>query len=262
MSERPRFISTQLLWTAHLRDPQRHPAPPGVDPRRMRVYSELLYNNVEGLLANSFPVLHEVLGERRWHALVRDYFARHVARTPLFTEMPHEFVRYLQAVRRPGADDPPFLAELAHYEWVEIGLGLAAEEVDAPGVDPAGDPLDNVPVLSALAWPLVYRFPVHRIAADFRPQQPGEARTHLVVYRDRADRVGFMELNAVTALLLEAIAGNAQGLTGRALLEGMAQALGHSRPDAVLRGGADILRDMLSRDILAGTRPPGAAGGE
>ncbi len=256
MAERPRFISTQLQWTAHIRDPQRQPAPAGVDARRMRVYSDLFYNNVEGLLANSFPVLREVLDDDRWAALVRDYYARHVARSPLFTQMPQEFVRYLQEERDAQEGDPPFLAALAHYEWVEIGLGLAPEEVDRPGVDPHGDPLGQVPVLSPLAWQLAYRYPVHRIGADFQPQAPGQERTHLVVYRDRADQVGFMELNAVTALLLKAIAGNAQALCGRALLEGMAQALGHARPDAVLRGGAEILQDMLRRDILSGTRPP------
>jgi len=84
----PEFLRRQYEFTAHIRDPDRQPAPADVDARRMALYRELFYNNVAGFMANSFPVLHEILNEAHWHALMRDYFARHISHTPLFPEMP------------------------------------------------------------------------------------------------------------------------------------------------------------------------------
>ena len=65
----------QYALARHLRDPQRHAPPPGVEARRLKVYRELFYGAIEGLLAGSFPVMRQALGEQRWHARVRDFFA-------------------------------------------------------------------------------------------------------------------------------------------------------------------------------------------
>ena len=40
----------QLAFAAHLRDPQAHPPPPGIEPRRLAVYRELFFNGIAGLL--------------------------------------------------------------------------------------------------------------------------------------------------------------------------------------------------------------------
>ena len=76
---------------------------------------------------------------------------------------------------RRDAGDPPWLAELAHYEWVELALQIA-ERRRLPPHDPDGDLLDGVPVLSPLAWPLAYRWPVHRIGPDSSPSAPPTRR--------------------------------------------------------------------------------------
>lgn len=249
----PEFVRRQYEFTAHIRDPERQPAPADVDARRMALYRELFYNNVAGFMANSFPVLHEILEDDHWHALIRDYFARHFARTPLFPEMPREFLRFLERERGPHPKDPPFLLELAHYEWVELALSIIDEEPPRAGIDPAGDLLSGIPVLSPLAWPLCYRFAVHRIGPDYRPQTPDSEHTHLLVYRDMDDEVGFIEINPITARLLTAI-GNNDARCGHALLEDIAEELGHPRPEAVVAGGLEILEDLRRRGVILGVR--------
>ena len=42
-----------------------------------------------------------------------------------------------QSARSPWRD-PPFLAELAHYEWVELALMVAEETIDLDSIDPNG----------------------------------------------------------------------------------------------------------------------------
>ena len=77
----------QFTLARHLRDPAGHPPPPGIEERRVRVYRELFFNNIEGLLASGFPVIHEILGETKWKALVRAFYVDHRSQTPLFTEI-------------------------------------------------------------------------------------------------------------------------------------------------------------------------------
>ena len=248
----PGFVRVQQAFTAFVRDPEAHEPPQDIEPRRMAVYRDIMYANVESIFSGAFPVVRYLLGEERWHALVHDYFAEHRAKTPLFPQLPLELVNYLQNERGPRPGDFAFLAELAHYEWVELALGIAEDEIDGAAVDPDGDLLDGMPVLSPLAWPLAYRFAVHRISSKFLPDSPGEQPTYLVVYRDASERIGFLELNPVTARLLALIMeGGARA--ARDLLSQIAQELKHPDPDVVIAGGAQVMQDWRRRGVLAGT---------
>jgi hypothetical protein len=224
MAEQPAFARLQLAFAAHIRDPEHAPRPAEVEDRRMAIYRDLFYNNVESLLATNFPVLRRILPDVHWHGLVRDFFVRHRCETPLFPELAQEFLDYLQNERRPDPDDPPFLLELAHYEWVELALGISDDEPDGAAADPNGDLMDGRPLVSPLAWCLTYCFPVHRIGPDHRPEVPPGEPTRLLVYRNRADEVGFMEVNAVTQRLLELI-GEHPDWTGRQAVERISEEL-------------------------------------
>jgi uncharacterized protein len=252
----PAFRARQYAFAAHLRDPQRH-AVDGIEDRRLKIYRELFYNNVEDCLASAFPVLRRISSDAVWHARVRDFYARHRSAAPQFHRVPEEFLRFLEDERGEHADDPPFLRELAHYEWVELELSISPLEI-APGhlpdaADPNGDPLERPPVLSPLAWTLGYAFPVQRIGPDFQPQEPGAQLTWLIVNRDRQDRVRFLEINAVTARLTALIEEQPQAC-GRELLRQIAAELQHPQPEAVVAEGARIFDQLRSRDILLGTR--------
>ncbi len=248
----PDFIRRQYEFAAHIRDPDHNRAPENIEDRRMGIYRELFYNNVEGFLSSSFPVLNELMDEASWHELVRDFFARHHCHSPLFLEIPREFLNYLEQERGSRSGDLPFLQELAHYEWVELALSVAEIE-ESPGTDPDGDLLEGIPVLSPAAWPLSYRFPVHRISPQFIPEAPGEQATYLLVYRDGDDEVAFMELNPVSARLFALLQEDA-ARNGRQALEQIAAELQHPDPEVVIRGGRQILEEWRQAGIVSGTR--------
>ena len=65
----------QFALSRHLRDPDAVPAPEGIEPRRVAIYRDLLYNNLQGLLAGNFPVIRRTLDDDAWHALVRAFSA-------------------------------------------------------------------------------------------------------------------------------------------------------------------------------------------
>lgn len=253
--DRPLFVRQQYALAAHIRNPERHPCPQDIEDRRMKIYRELFYNNVEDFMATSYPVLRSITPDDRWHAMIRDYFARHLSQTPLFPEMPREFLKYLEQERGPDPDDPPFMLELAHYEWVELALSILDEPIDERTYitpDNPSDLLSGIPLASPLVWVLSYRFPVHKISCDFLPQIPGEHETHLIVYRNnKDDEVRFIEANPVTARLLQVVIEN-QHNTGQTLLEQIARELNHPQPSAVISHGSNILQDFQNRTILLG----------
>ncbi len=252
----PGFTQQQYAFAAHIRQPDRNPAPKDIEDRRMAIYRDLFYNNVEGFLSSGFPVLRELTDDTHWHAMARDFFAGHHCHSPLFMEISREFLGYLEHERSEREDDFPFLYELAHYEWVELALSIAEEESTQVD-DPDGDLLESVPVLSSLAWPLCYQYPVHRISKDFRPEQPEGQPVYLMVYRGSDDEVGFIELNAISARLFSLLQEN-DSLTGRQALEQIATELNHPDPEVVIDGGREILNAWKQRDIILGVNAPGS----
>ena len=254
MGDTPDFQKKQYAFAAHIRDPEHNPAPGDVEDRRMGIYRELFFNNLLNLLSSTFPVLKKLHSTEKWHGFIRQFMITHQAQTPYFLEIPKEFLAFLENEYEPDEDDYPFLLELAHYEWVELALSVSEDSDDDSAVDADGDLLDGIPVKSNLSWSMVYRYPVHRISESFRPREAGEQPTFLVIYRKRDDDLAFMELNPVTARLLELIDGNEEK-TGRELIADLAAEVSYPDPDVLIQHGASAMQEMRSVEILLGARP-------
>ncbi|MCG8393316.1 MAG: putative DNA-binding domain-containing protein [Pseudomonadales bacterium] len=251
MSE-PGFKTLQRRFAAHLRNPDSHPAPENIEDRRLDIYRNLFFNNVNGFIRQGFPVLHSILDSQRWERLVRSFFEHHACQTPYFLEIPREFVSFLASGKGREPEDPPFLLELAHYEWMELVLDASTEEIPRTGVQEQGDLLRAIPQLSPLHAVLSYHFPVHHICDTFQPDQPQEQPIWLLVYRDREDVVRFMEINAPTARLLQLIDEHPDE-TGKAVVARLAEELQFADVEKLEHFSRDILQQMRERDILIGT---------
>ena len=244
----------QYAFAAHIRDPQNVAAPDGIEDRRMAVYRKLFFNNLYNLLGTMFPVLRKIHSDDQWRRMIRQFMQKHQAATPYFLQLPEEFLSFLEKEFEPGPGDYAFLLELAHYEYAELALSISCEENNLDGVDPKGDLLIATPVKSLLAWAYAYQYPVHRISPDFLPTEPAEQPVYLALYRDRDDKVRFLELNAVTAGLLDAIENNPDQHSGEQLLRQLAERINYPDVDALIGHGADALNEMRQLDILIGTR--------
>lgn len=252
----------QDALAAHIRDPDGVAPPEGVEARRLKIYRELFFNNVEGLLAGNFPVLRRVYGDDGWRALVRGFYRDHDCHTPLFTELGREFLRYLdeRADGDAGRDDPPWLRELAHYEWVELALQISEARRDDVAHDPDGDLLAGAPLVSPLAWPLAYAWPVHRIGPDYQPDTPPDTPTLLLVRREPDGRVSFHALTPLAFRLLQRLE-ETPDLSGREQLVALAAEAGAPDLDGFVAEGAALLARMRAEGTLVGTchAPPGQA---
>ncbi|GAB2619706.1 HvfC family RiPP maturation protein [Novilysobacter erysipheiresistens] len=245
----------------YIRDPDRAMAPAGIEERRLKIYRELFFNNIESMLAGNFPVIKRIFtgppDPGRWSALVRDFYRDHPSRTPLFTELAREFLRYLETRAADGAtkverNDPPWLPELAHYEWVELALQISESREDDLAHDPDGNLLDGCPVVSPLAWPLSYTWPVHRIGPDHQPDTPPAEPTCLLLQRDAAGKVNFQQLSALTFRLLQRLEQH-PGLSGRDQLQALAREAATEADNAFIAQGLAMLQQLRATAVILGT---------
>ncbi len=156
----------QQQFANHLRDPASYGQPPGIESRRMAIYRNLFFNNIENFISSAFPIFRSLLTEDEWLMLIRDFFSQHKAQTPYFLEISEEFLDYLNNEQLALHQRFPFAQELCHYEWLELVLDVAeAEPVTQQGsvINAEGDLSSEVIILSPFIWAQAYTWPVHEI---------------------------------------------------------------------------------------------------
>ena len=259
----PAFQRYQHEFTQYLRNPRAFQPPPGVAAADMAVYAGLLRNKIEGSLLTCFPITHALLGELHWENLVEDFIARHRCLSPFYRQIPDEFMNFLQH-ERADPFDPPFLNELCHFEWIELTLAIAQaeEQAEEQAIENDGDLLENCIVFTPVSRLLHYAYPVHRIGREqpdwqqwrMWKQEPFQVRmreeAYIFGFRDRDDQIQFLEINALTARLIERLAN---GLTGKQALLELATEIQSPDADAITAFGLDILHQLRLRGGIAGT---------
>lgn len=241
------LLALQKAFTGHLRDPDHVPVPKGLDERRMGIYSELIFNNLSALLSDFFPVIKSILSPEEWDEMIRAFFISHESQTPYFPQISGEFVEYL-GQRQLNDGLPDFITELAHYEWVE--LALYTMEDDLPDSPLDEEKLSSTPlVLSLLAQPLAYRYPVHQIRKDFQPDKPGDEPCYLLVSRDAGESVRFFELQPLAFQLLHEIQQN-PGLVAEEWLSSVADQIAVENKVDFVRNGVGLLKSFNEQRVF------------
>ncbi len=241
------FQETQLAFAKHLRAPDLYPAPVDMEDRRMGIYRDLIYNNIEDFIANVFPVIRSLLSDDHWHSLVRGFIHQHRCQTPYFLEISEEFLQYLMQERGLCEGDPPFLLELAHYEWIELALDVSEADIPPASAYP-NEPLISRPQVSPVVVCLGYQYPVHKISPTYQPVTPEP--TQLVVYRNRSDKVRFMAANVMTLRLLYLLQNNTGANLGEQLRLIVAE-LQHNQPDLLFSEAQTLINELFRLDIIS-----------
>lgn len=241
------FQKKQKAFAEYLRNPDRAPMPTDMNPDRAQLYKNLYFNNIEELLSRTLPLTREHLDEKTWHAIVREFFGSYPHVTPYFMDIAGEFVQFLSGPRDVHPSEPAYVLELAHYEWVE--LALSVDNTPEPEeIDPAKSLLDGIPILVPASAVLAYEYPVHRLT----PSSPPEP-TFLLLYRDSADEMQFVELAPAAAQLLESAKNNSE-LSGEALIRQVAITFGQSEDESFLAAARQSLQDMHDRGVIPGAK--------
>ncbi len=239
------FQQLQRQFSAAIRDPAQ-PLPQGVAKERMAVYQELFFNNVVNFVSSAFPVLKTLYSEDQWQKKLRLFFQSSTMHSPYFLDIAESYLSWQQ--QQPLLlEDPPFLLELAHYEWIELYLATAHRTSQ---LSPLAEVKNSQPlVVDELALLLSYQFPVSQISCEFQPTKPASEPCFLLVYRNEEEDVKFMALNRLSAsllqLLIEAPGQCVTELT--ASLQTLAPQLTNS---SIHDGAATLLQQLAKKGVI------------
>ena len=250
--DKPSLFEQQATLGRYLRDPD-HCAPPSeMNATRAQVYRDLIFANLSTLLSGTFPVLIKILGDEQWRTLVRIFLRDYRAQTPKFGEIAKEFIEFLAADPQALSEGtwPPFMVELAHYEWVEMALQQSDAEPLAPGN--AALILERPLQVSPLAWPLAYGWPVQLVGPDVQPEAAPAQPTLLLVRRAEDWSVKFSQLSPLAWRLLQRIEEFPE-LNGGEQLEGLAVEAGASGSAEFMESGTALLRQMHGEGVIGVT---------
>jgi hypothetical protein len=242
------FQRYQLEFCTYLREPSKQPRPAATAARGLAVYAEIVFNNIVQSISACFPVAQKVVGKRAWQALARQFLAQHSASSPLFREIPAEFLQFLSTQTQLA----PYLYSLCHYEWVELNVASmpkAAMAAQHNGIDADADLLAAPIAFTAAMQLLHYDYAVHKISARKGPVNT--VSTELLVYRDGSDTVNFVELNALTYRLIALL--QPAKMSGEQALRQLAHELKYEDTPNLIQFGREILVDFRHKGIIVGS---------
>jgi hypothetical protein len=238
------LFQLQNSFTGHLRNPDLVPVPDGLDPRRMEIYSNLIFHNIASLISEFFPVIYSMSTEEEWENLIREFFITYRAETPYFTKVAEEFLQFL--LSRQGANETPsYFISLAHYEWLELGLFISESELPEKSLDETYLNTQTLH-LSELAVPVAYQYPVHQIQDGWEEH---EQITYLLVFRDKDDGVRFFELQPLAYELLSAMK-NEDGINVVDWLRNKALEFKQSDVDTFVNAGLSLIKQFNQEQIF------------
>lgn len=248
MSELKAFQQQQLAFIDSIKHPDGI-QPQGVEARRMKVYQELFFNNILGFVSSAYPVLKSLFDESEWLTLVRAFFCDHDCESPYFRDIAHEFLDFLSSSEEHQRTDMPFMLELAHYEWTELAMATAHEDPQHQAIAQVQEITSAPLVVAETAWPLSYRFAVQHISANALPEAAPDEPTYLVVFRQADHQVSFLQVNGITALLLQVIEG-AKGIGFDQVIASLADQLPDMPKNQLEQGALSLLQDLSHKGIV------------
>ncbi|MEE4639557.1 MAG: putative DNA-binding domain-containing protein [Wenzhouxiangella sp.] len=243
-----RQVRLQAEFAAYLRDPERNPAPAGIEDRRLAIYRRLFFGNLRNLMAKNFPVLRRMLDDAEWDRLIRDFMVEHRPSTPLFPEIGSELLAFVAGPGEHWLAEWPWMAELIHWEYLETLARLHEAEVQQPLRVPDSPGHARV-LLNPTLQMGRFQWPVQQIRPGFVPTEALERPINLLVFRCHDDQVAFERVNDLTLRFLLIAQANL-GSTGLALLQALAEESGIRPPDKVVEAGLKVLNHLGERQVI------------
>ncbi|MBB1323046.1 MULTISPECIES: putative DNA-binding domain-containing protein [Shewanella] len=245
------FMQVQQQFMDYIRDPSL-PLPEGIEPRRMNIYRELFFNNISGFVSSAFPVLNSLYQDEQWQALVQKFFRSHDCQTPIFVEIASEFLAFLQHQYQITQDDPIFMLQLAHYEWLELCVAVAPDTPSSQLLV-SGDLAQRRLCLATCAKVAQYAFDVQHISVDYQPIEPTPQANFFCVFRDLTEQVAFLQLTPLSAQVLayiEQMSLSQQGVTVEAIIVWLSEHYPQMSNDTLLSGCLPLLQQLAQKGII------------
>jgi uncharacterized protein len=260
-SQNPDFLTYQRQFTDYLRYPLQNEAMPPDLPPQIGIYARLLFNKIEGSLNACFPIFRQLLDQADWHSLIRSFIKDHSCKSPLYREIPDEFIAYL-INEQPTLSIPDFMKNLAHFEWMELVLEATESDPVKARFSRNDNLMTEIPVVNPVLYQLRYAYPVHKIKpsnTSWRDWKNWRNRLHrikeepvcLVGLRDKHYTVHFIEVSPATARLIELLQDAI--LTGEQASLQLAIEMHVADRDPFMNYCRNILDNLKQEQIIVGT---------
>lgn len=213
-----------------------------------QLYRHLVYENNLELVKSSFAVSWSFLPDRAWQKLTQEFLIYERSPTPYFHQVGHIFLEFL--LTRPELWKPlcPFLAELMHFEFAEMSLAIAADELPFKN-ELALSFSDTTLSISSLAWPLLYEHPVHKILSSGEALPASELPICLLLWRNGDYAVNRCELAPLAFAIVEMLQAE-RGITGEQILQNLYEKLPHLDMDYLQQQGRATLQYLWAEKII------------
>lgn len=183
----------QAMLADHVRNPTL-PAPEGIEPERLAVYTRLLRNNLKTFLDLCFSDSSTFLPSQQWQDWQNRFLLEARPESPFFNDIPTQFLAYLKNL--PSHDQPT--ANLLAMMDFEIAL-LHAETT----LQPLSPPFWHAN--SELSWSPTARlqhYPCDFISSDLTQINDNQA-CHVLTWRNRQDEVYYRIVEDIDLFLLQ-----------------------------------------------------------
>lgn len=220
-------------------------------PRRMAVYRSLVRNGLSSVVARMLPRTRARLNATlagRFDADLAHFVDEVGPRTHYVRDVPAEFFAWVQPRWRSDAAVPAYLSDLALHELTHFAVAASGSVRAAPQGNPTVS-LDGPLAFVESARIVRYAWAVHQLSLEEDATDlPAEQVVRLLVYRDSAHAVRWLDLSPLAAAMLERL------LSGEALGTAVQAACAEhgTLPADALADIARLLADLAERGVIAG----------
>lgn len=237
----------QRQFAAHVRNPDQHRAPKGLDPKGTAAYCRLFFETITAFIDETYRVLAQVMGEQ-WRPLERQFYEQFSAQSPYFHRISNEFLLFITSTARLK----PALIELACYEQLLF---------DSKVIDPLQQPtatqseqtvFASEPQLIVRAGLLLEGFEYNILGLlntacwqdSFAEKIPSPQ--FFAFYRDGRNNGRVVHLSPITAMLLQQFE---KPTTPLKALQAVAQAT-HVTLESILDFGLEFIDQSIGETLI------------
>ncbi|MDO4643691.1 MAG: putative DNA-binding domain-containing protein [Cardiobacteriaceae bacterium] len=229
---KPSSAQAQAMFADHVRDPSL-PAPMGIAPERLAVYTKLVRNNLQSFLDLCFSESSAFIDGTQWQDWQNRFLIEARPESPFFTDIPAQFLAYLRSL--PEAERPS--ENILSMMDFEVSL-LHAETA----IQPESDGLWNDETV--LGWSPTARlkaYPCDFVSSNL--EEIDDTPCHVLTWRTRESEVYYRIVDGTDLFLLEHF--QSQNDTFSSLLDGL---------KALLQGQDidNLIREAIGKWVDAG----------
>lgn len=239
----------------------------GINQNGVRLYGELLNYGHHDVMESIYPYCRQLIAAHDdWDETVADYIKEYPPEHYNFNRLCSRFPDYLRSSARGKKylKRYPFIAELAHYEWIELEKmeqDVVITQFDHPGLSTPEQFAKLAPVVNPSLTIQRYSYAIPEIVEILEgggklarkiPSEP----TILAIYRNpKTHRCHFVELGEASAQMLER--ASQSPISYQDLIPLVVSLAKNANPQKVVVDFLDSIEELQELTVLVGSKDVG-----